>query len=467
MEKDMTKGSPAKIILSFTLPIFIGNVFQQLYSMADTVIVGKCVGTPALAAVGSTGTITFLILGFLMGLTVGFTVLTAQRFGAGDMDGMRKTVGSAAILSLVVSLVMTAASMLAMRPLMKLMNTPEDIFADAYTYVMIICAGIFAQVLYNLLSCILRALGNSKTPLYFLILAALLNIVLDLILIINFHMGVAGAALATVISQGVSGLLCLIYIIRNVPLLRLQKEDWLPDVHLAKIQMGIGFPMALQYSITAIGTMMMQSSLNLLGSLSVAAFTAANKIEQVVTQAYVALGTTISTYCAQNVGAGNIRRVRQGFQASTLIGFAYSIFASIFIMTSGKYLTYLFVSEHISEILGEVDLYLKCIGFFFLPLTIVNIYRNGIQGMGFGLLPMTAGIAELIGRGVVAVIAARQRSYLGVCMASPIAWVLAAGLLLVMYVSIMKLYGKKLDIVQDDTPQKKAGACRLVKQHTS
>lgn len=462
MEKDMTKGSPAKMILGFTLPIFIGNVFQQLYSMADTIIVGKYVGTPALAAVGSTGTITFLILGFLMGMTVGFTVLTAQRFGAGDMDGMRKTVGSAALLSLVVSLVMTAVSMLGMRPLMKLMNTPDDIFADAYTYIMIICAGIFAQVLYNLLSCILRALGNSKTPLYFLILAAFLNIVLDLVLIINFEMGVAGAALATVISQGVSGLLCLIYIIRKVPLLKLKKDDWLPDGHLARIQMEIGFPMALQYSITAIGTMMMQSSLNLLGSLSVAAFTAASKIEQVVTQAYVALGTTISTYCAQNVGAGDLRRVRQGFRASTLIGFAYSILASAFVMTSGKYLTYLFVSEHVLDIIGEVDLYLNCIGYFFLPLTIVNIYRNGIQGMGFGLLPMTAGVAELVGRGVVAVIAARQHSYLGVCLASPAAWVLAGSLLIGMYFYILKVYGKKLGSARCEEllPEKKHSPCR-------
>ena len=169
MERDMTKGSPAKIIFSFTIPVFLGNIFQQFYSMVDTVIVGKFVGTPALAAVGSTGTISFFILGFLMGTTVGFTVLTSQRFGAGDMAGMRKTVGTATLLSLLVSLIMTIASMLGMRSLLTLMNTPADIFADAYTYIMIICAGIFAQVLYNLLSCILRALGNSRTPLYFLI----------------------------------------------------------------------------------------------------------------------------------------------------------------------------------------------------------------------------------------------------------------------------------------------------------
>lgn len=453
MERDMTKGSPIKIIFNFTVPVFIGNIFQQFYSMVDTIIVGKFVGTPALAAVGSTATISFFILGFLMGLTVGFTVLTSQRFGAGDMNGMRKTVGTAAFLSLLVSLIMTAVSMLGMKPLLTFMNTPEDIFSDAYTYIMIICAGIFAQVLYNLLSCILRALGNSKTPLYFLILSAFLNIVLDLTLIINFKMGVAGAALATVISQGVSGLLCLIYIIKKVPLLHLKKDDWRWDAHLAKIQIGVGFPMALQYSITAIGTMMMQSSLNLLGSLSVAAFTAANKVEQLVTQAYVALGTTIATYCAQNTGAGDIRRVREGFRASTQLGLICTLIASVFVMTVGKYMTYLFVSENVSDIIGLVDTYLKCAGAFFLPLAIVNIYRNGIQGMGFGLLPMMAGVAELIGRGVVSVVAARQRSYLGVCMASPAAWFLAGGLLLLMYFHIMKSTFQKLNFFECNTQQ--------------
>lgn len=440
MERDMTKGSPAKIIFSFTISVFLGNIFQQFYSMVDTVIVGKFVGTPALAAVGSTGTISFFILGFLMGTTVGFTVLTSQRFGAGDMAGMRKTVGTAALLSLLVSLIMTVISMLGMKTLLIFMNTPEDIFADAYIYIMIICAGIFAQVLYNLLSCILRALGNSKTPLYFLIFSAFLNIVLDLLLIINFKMGVAGAAVATVVSQGVSGILCLIYIIKKVPLLHLQKDDWIWDPHLAKMQMGVGFPMALQYSITAIGTMMMQSSLNLLGSLAVAAFTAASKIEQLVTQAYVALGTTIATYCAQNTGAGDIRRVRQGFRASTQISLVCTLIASVFVITVGKYMTYLFVSENVSDIINLVDIYLKCAGIFFLPLAVVNIYRNGIQGMGFGLLPMMGGVAELVGRGVVSVVAARRQSYLGVCMASPVAWIMAGGFLLLTYFHIMKSY---------------------------
>ena len=281
LQIDMTAGNPAEIILNFTIPIFIGNIFQQFYNMADTIIVGKFVGTGALAAVGSVGTIVFLIIGFLQGLTAGFSVLTAQRFGAGDMENMRKSVGTACILSLIITVVMTAGSMLSMNWLLHFMNTPEDIFADAYAYIMIICGGIAATVLYNLLSGILRALGDSKTPLYFLILSAVLNIGLDLFLIIVFHMGVAGAAYATVISQGVSGIGCLIYIIKKVPLLRMKKEDFRPRGYLVKMEMAVGFPMALQYSITAVGTMMVQSSLNLLGSLSVAAFTAANKIESI------------------------------------------------------------------------------------------------------------------------------------------------------------------------------------------
>lgn len=441
----MTAGNPTKIILDFTFPIFIGNVFQQFYNMADTVIVGKFVGTKALAAVGSTGTIMFLILGFVLGMTAGFTVLTAQKFGAGDMKAMRQTIGGAAVLSILVTIVLTAGSMLFMKPLLHFMHTPADIFDDAYSYIMIICAGIAAQMLYNLLASVLRALGNSKVPLYFLILSALLNIVLDLVLIIVFHLGAPGAAYATVISQGVSGVLCLVYIVKKIPVLHLEREDWKPKAHLLKIQLGIGIPMALQYSITAIGTMMVQTSLNLLGSGLVAAFTAASKIEQVVTQAYVALGTTMATYCAQNVGAGKVQRIRRGFRSSTIISFVYAVISGILIMTVGKYMTYLFVSGDVKEIMASVDIYLKCVGIFFIPLAVVNLYRNGIQGMGYGILPMMAGVAELVGRGIVAVIAAGKRSYVGVCLASPIAWIFAAALLIVMYFYIMKHDMKKFE----------------------
>ena len=443
-QNDMTVGNPMKIIFGFTLPIFIGNVFQQFYNMADAVIVGKFVGNKALAAVGSTGTIMFLIYGFVVGMTAGFTVLTAQKFGAGDMKGMRKTVAGAGILSFVVGALLTILFMAFMKPLLILMNTPSDIFADAYSYIMIVSGGILAQMLYNLLSSILRALGNSKLPLVFLIISALLNIVLDLVFIVGFGMGAKGAAVATVIAQGVSGILCLFYIIAKIPILHLKREDLDVGSTVYKNQLRIGVPMALQYSITAIGTMMVQSSLNILGSTLVAAYTAAGKIEQVVTQAYVAMGTTMATYAAQNMGAGSVKRIREGFKACTVIGVVYSFVAAGFIMTVGKYMTYLFVSEDVDIIMNSVDIYLKCIGIFFIPLAVVNIYRNGIQGLGYGLLPMMAGVAELIGRGVVAVIAGAKRSYPGVCLAGPAAWVLAGGLLIVMYYFIMNVNMRKI-----------------------
>ena len=392
MQTDMTVGKPMKMLLNFTIPVFLGNVFQQLYSMADAVIVGKFVGTKGLAAVGATGTITFLIIGFLMGVTTGVTVLTSQKFGAGRMDEMRKTVGNAAILSAVIAVVMTAVSMLGMHRLLVFMHTPEDIFDGAYGYIMIICAGIFTQVLYNLVSSILRALGNSKTPLYFLILAAVLNIVLDLVFIIFFHWGAPGAAWATVVSQGVSGLLCLIYIWKAVPELKMKREDWHFDKYIAGKQISVGIPMGLQFSITAIGTMMVQSSLNILGSYAVAAFTAGSKIESIFTQAFA----------------------------------------------------YLFISDNAEVVIPMVETYLQCVGMFMIPLYVVNSYRNGFQGMGYGLLPMLSGVAELVGRGIMAIVASNKKSYTMACMASPFAWIVATVLLIGLYFYVMKDMKKKL-----------------------
>lgn len=437
----MTTGSPEKMIFNFTMPIFIGNIFQQFYNMADTVIVGKFVGNAALAAVGACGTLAFLIIGFLQGVTAGFTVVTAQHYGAGNMKAMKKSVASGAVLTLIVSVILTVLSMVSMSKVLHLMNTPSDMYGEAYGYIMVLCGGIIAQALYNYLASVLRALGDSKRPLYFLVIAALLNIVLDLAFIIIFRLGAAGAAYATVIAQGISGILCLFYIGKMVPALHLHKEDWEMDGSLIGWQLKIGLPMAFQYSITAIGTIVVQSCLNILGSTAAAGFAAASKIEQVFSQAYVALGTTMATYCAQNMGAGKYTRIRKGFKNATLMGFAYAIVTGVIIFFGGKYMTVFFVSENLDQIMGYVDIYLRCVSVSFLPLVIVNLYRNGIQGMGYGLLPMTAGIAELIGRSGAALIASHFGSYMGICLASPAAWVLAGTLLIVMYFKIMK--GKK------------------------
>lgn len=438
MEKNMATGSPGKNILYFALPVFAGNLFQQIYNVVDTVIVGKFVSTEALAAVGSTGTINFMILGFMTGLMAGITVLTSQRFGAEDMRGMRRSVASAGMIAIVATIILTAISLLGMHRLLVLMNTPDDIFDDAYQYIMIICAGILVQALYNLFACILRALGNSKVPLYFLLFSASMNIILDLVSIIVLKMGVAGAAYATVISQGVSAVLCFIYMVKKVPILHLTREDFHVEGRLIKNQLAVGLPMAFQYSITAIGTTMVQMALNTLGSTYVAAFTAASKCEQMAGQAYIALGSAMATFAAQNVGAGRYDRVRKGFARATMFGVIFSVVIGLVMYFFGYIVTGLFVTGDATQIEGMVDTYMKYTALFLIPLTVVNVYRNGIQGMGYGLLPMTAGIAELVGRGSVALIAIHYHSYAGVCLASPMAWILASALLLTMYFAIMK-----------------------------
>ena len=434
----MATGSPGKNILYFALPVFAGNLFQQIYNVVDTVIVGKFVSTEALAAVGSTGTINFMILGFMTGLMAGITVLTSQRFGAEDMRGMRRSVASAGMIAIAATIILTAISLLEMHRLLVLMNTPDDIFDDAYRYIMIICAGILVQALYNLFACILRALGNSKVPLYFLLFSASMNIILDLVSIIVLKMGVAGAAYATVISQGVSEVLCFIYMVKKVPILHLTREDFHVEGRLIKNQLAVGLPMAFQYSITAIGTTMVQMALNTLGSTYVAAFTAASKCEQMAGQAYIALGSAMATFAAQNVGAGRYDRVRKGFARATMFGVIFSVVIGLVMYFFGYIVTGLFVTGDATQIEGMVDTYMKYTALFLIPLTVVNVYRNGIQGMGYGLLPMTAGIAELVGRGSVALIAIHYHSYAGVCLASPMAWILASALLLTMYFAIMK-----------------------------
>ncbi|WP_130838402.1 MATE family efflux transporter [Lachnoclostridium sp. Marseille-P6806] len=437
-QRDMTVGDPAKIVFSFSVPVILGNIFQQFYAMTDTVIVGQFVGTRALAAVGATGTITFLILGFTWGLCAGFTVPMGQRFGAGDIRGMKKAAGNALSLSLLFALIITVLSLLGMRRLLTVMNTPPDIFDMTYEYVVIICAGLFAQTLYTMLSTMMRTLGDSRDPLIFLVVSAGLNIVLDLLFIIPFGMGVAGAAWATVISQGVAGLCSLIFILIKMPILRLSRTDFLPDHDLIKAQLSLGIPMALQFSITAIGAMMLQSSLNLLGSTAVAAYTAGGKIEQLLDQLFIGLGVTMASYCSQNAGAGKPDRVKAGVLAADRQGFLCAAVSGISLLGFGKYLTYLFISEDIETILPMVSVYLRCCSFFLIPLAAIFIYRNALQGMGYSFMPLMAGVIELVARGAVAFAAGRSRSFLGVCFASPAAWVAAAVFLFFAYRSRMR-----------------------------
>ena len=438
MELDMTKGKPSQLILKFIIPIIIGNIFQQFYSMVDTIIVGRFVGVQALAAVGSTGTISFLILGFMMGLTTGFTVLTSQRFGAGDEDGMKKSVANAVFLSCIMTVIMTAVSMLSMDGLLRLMNTPEDIFDMAKTYIMIICGGMGFSVLYNILSSILRAVGNSKVPLVFLIISAVLNIILDLFLILVIPMGVAGAAWATIISQGISGLLCLIFMIKKVSLLSLKREHWQWDWQCVRNQVAIGIPMALQFSITAVGAILVQSALNLLGSTVVAAYTAACKVEQLVTQPYGAMGMTMATYSAQNRGVNDLNRIQKGVRVANVMSAIYSVVIYGVVYLILPYIIRLFVSGDVSDVLGYARTYIIICGAFFIPLGMIFIFRNVMQGCGFGFMPMLGGVVELVSRSVAAFAAAHMMSYVGVCFANASAWCTAGIFLGVAYLFVMR-----------------------------
>ncbi|MBS5951165.1 MAG: MATE family efflux transporter [Clostridium sp.] len=426
LTKDMTTGNPVKLILVFSIPLLIGNIFQQFYSMVDTIIVGRFVGVDALAAVGSTGSMGFLINGFVVGLSSGFCVLVSQRFGAKDEEGLKKATSSALVLSLMTAIIVTIISMVSARPLLNLMNTPENIINDAYTYIIIIYAGTIATVAYNILASILRALGDSKTPLYFLIIASILNIVLDIVFIVNFNMGVAGAAYATIISQAVSSILCLIYTYKRYKILRLKKEDFKVKKRVYIKHLKIGIPMALQFSITALGIMTVQGALNVFGSKVIAAYTAASKVLQIVMQPAITFGVTMATYCGQNLGARNYGRIKEGVKKCTQISIVTSIIAGLILVFGAKFFVGLFINNPDVAILAYAQECLNYAAIFFIPLGLIFIYRNALQGMGESFVPMMAGAFELIARAIVAFTLPSFIGYTGICLSDPIAWIAAA-----------------------------------------
>ncbi len=451
MELDMTKGRPLPIILRFLLPLFLGNIFQQFYNMVDTIIVGRFVGANALAAVGSTGTIMFLVLGFAQGLTTGFTVLTSQSYGAGDMKRVKHSVANGIILSLIVVVATTIISVLSINPLLRLMNTPEDIFSYASSYITTICYGIIASVFYNLFSAYLRAVGNSKIPLYFLIFSAFLNIILDLLLIIVFNLGVVGAALATNISQGISAVLCLIYIYKRVPVLAPEKSDWYLSNNDSAHQLRVGLPMALQFGITAMGTMIMQAAINLFGSTAVAAFTAASKLSGLLTQEMNAMGQAMATYSGQNYGNGDYIRIKKGVRASMLADTIYATVAAIAanLLLSSTLSIFFSGSTPIAELLPWARVYIQISTIFYIPLSFIFIFRNTMQGCGYGFLPMMGGVVELFARMIAAIIAIKVSSYALAVACDPIAWIAAAIFTFVCYLYVISDVEKKIKLHAD------------------
>ena len=422
MTNDMTTGNPVKLILLFSIPLLIGNIFQQFYSMVDTIIVGRFIGVEALAAVWTTSSMVFLVNGFVMGLTSGFAVLISQKYGAKDEVGVKEAVASSIILSIIATILVTFISVLSAKPLLTLMNTPSNIMKDASTYIIILYAGNIAIIFYNMMAAILRALGDSKTPLYFLIVSSVLNIILDLVLIINFKMGVAGAAYATVISQGVSAILCVIYTYKRYKILRLKKDDFKVKKKYYRKHLKVGIPMALQFSITSIGIMTVQSAINIFGSTVIASYAASSKVLQLVMQPATTLGVTMATYCGQNIGAKRYDRIKEGVKKCVQISIITSVISAIILIFLGKYFVMMFVSNPDAEILSYAQQVLNISAIFFIPLGLIFVYRNALQGIGDSFIPMMAGVYELVARAIVAFTLPKVLEFMGICLADPVAW---------------------------------------------
>ncbi len=433
-----------KLILGFSVPLLFGFLFQQFYSMVDTVIVGRFLGTDNLAAVGSTGSVNFLIIGFCMGICGGFSIPVSHKFGAGDQSGLRRVVANCVWLTAAFAVVMTVLTTLLCRPILVAMQTPENILDGAYSYIWVIFLGIPVTFLYNMTSGVIRAMGDSRTPVIFLVLSSFLNIGLDLFFIISLHWGVQGAAWATVISQGVSGVCCLLYMIRKFEMLRIRREEWAPNRHLMGMLCGMGIPMGLQYSITAIGSVILQSATNTLGSDAVAAVTAAGRIGGFLACPFDAMGSTMATYGGQNIGAGKLERIGQGLKSCVLLGAGYSVIALGISIFGGSALATLFLDASEKAIIGNVRLFLIISTSFYFPLALVNIIRFLIQGVGFPTFAILAGVFEMAARALAGFLLVPNIGFIGSCLGSPIAWVFADIFLIPAYFHVKKVLVRRI-----------------------
>lgn len=438
MVKDMTNGSPSKHILGFAVPMLFGMLFQQFYNLVDTIIVGKTLGVEALAGVGATGSINFMIIGFCMGVCNGFVIPVAQCFGAKKPADLRKYVFNGNICSIVFAIVLTLASVIFCRRILIIMNTPADIIDHAYNYIVVIFIGIPTVFLYNMVSGVIRSLGDSKTPVVFLVLSSIINVVLDFFLILVCKMGVAGAGWATVTSQLISGLTCLIYMYKKYDILKGDKSERVLDRRFITNLCMNGVPMGLQYSITAIGSTILQAAVNTLGSTYVAAMTAGSKMFNFTCCPFDALGSTMATYAGQNVGAAKIKRLGQGVRSAMIIGSVYSVLSLIALYFTTDYIALLFVNASETTIIALTRQFILASACFYIPLTGVNVVRFCIQGMGFSVFAISAGILEMIGRAFAAIILIPSIGFMGACLASPIAWIAADAFLFPAFIHCAK-----------------------------
>ena len=443
--RDMTVGSPIKLIFGFFLPLLFGLLFQQLYNAVDTVVVGRFLGVNALAGVGATGALNFLILGFCTGTCAGFAIPVAQKFGEHDFAGLKRYAVNAIMISVMFSLVVGTIVSCLCRTFLEWMGTPADIIDDAFAYLFVIFLGIPVVMLYNVLFGIIRSMGDSRTPVLYLIIASLINVVLDLLFILVLHTGVEGAAIATVVSQAVSALLCINYI-RHSQVLIITKQDWKLDGQCCKQLLGMGLPMGLQYSITAIGSILLQTGINGLGSHAVAAVSTGNKVTQVICCPLDALGTTVATYGGQNIGAKKLDRISKGMTSCLLFGTLYSIVAYFIIRYLGPTLLSLFVGPEETSVIEQAQYFIVRWVTFCIPLMMVYVFRFMIQGLGFSKLAVFAGVFEMLARGLISLFWIPAAGFEAVCYASPAAWIAADAFLIPAYLSVMKKLRRDLSV---------------------
>lgn len=425
MTKDLTSGSPLKLIVSFAFPQFLGMLFQQFYNVVDTVIVGKLLGIGPLAGVGATGSLSFMVLGFCMGLCNGFAIPVAQKFGANDQVALRKFIANSLWLAAFFSLVLTLPVCVFCRPILELMNTPEDVFEYAYEYIFIIFLGIPTVFLYNILAGILRSLGDSKTPVLFLALSSALNIVLDIVTIKVFHTSVNGPALATVISQGVSGVICFFYMKKRFTVLNMTAQERRPDRAMLRRLCYMGIPMGLQYSVTAIGSLIIQATMNGFGSVAVAGATAGNRINGFLACPIEALGASMAPYVGQNLGAGKLDRITKGVVDASICGFICAGVLYGIILLFGEPLTGIFLDVPDPQVLDYGIRFLRITGAGYCLLTLVNVVRFSIQGMGFSVLAILSGVMEMVARSVAGLVIAPHIGFTAVALGHPLAWLAA------------------------------------------
>lgn len=420
--KDLTKGKPIRLILLFAVPLFVGQLFQLFYSLADTRIVGQTLGDEALAAVGATTTLSDMLLSFLNGLTNGFAIVIATCFGAKDERQMKKAMGGTILLGSCCAVVLSGLCLLNMSGLLKLLNISPELFAAARGYIGIVIAGLLAATLYNICAAMLRAIGDSFTPLLFLILAAFLNIAMDYGFILCLHTGVEGAAYATVIAQAVSAFLCFLYMRRKYPQLTLKKEDFKPDMILYKKLFGAGLSMGFMTSLVGIGTMALQTSINTFGTDIIVAHTAARKISSIYMLPFSVMGTTLATYCGQNLGAGKYSRIRQGIRDTVLVTFVWCSGVIISAYTVAPWLIRTVTATQKKDIIDTASLYLRVnTPFYYVP-TVICLFRNSMQGFGDNRTPVISSSLEMIGKVLIALLLAPAIGYYGIIVAEPIVW---------------------------------------------